>query len=111
MKNYPKTYEECCAVLDTTPEQVEANLALKYKSTMMQDFQKLLVCRNAYLRTDEELELFTLKKRYVISFVKGKLVKLETHDSSYLLWFPTADMRDAFYDNFKEYILKTGAIL
>lgn len=32
MKNYPKTYEECCAVLDTTPEQVEANLALKYKS-------------------------------------------------------------------------------
>lgn len=111
MKNYPKTYEECCSVLGTTPEQVEANLSLKYKTTIMQDFQKLLVCRDAYLRTDEELELSTVKKRYVISSVKGKLVKLETHDSSCLLWFSTAEMRDAFYDNFKEDILKTGVIL
>lgn len=111
MKKYPKTYEECCAVLDTTPEQVEANLSLKYKSAIMQDFQKLLVCRDAYLHTDEGLELFSVKKRYVISSVKGELVKLESHDSSYLLWFSTAEMRDAFYDNFKEYILKTGAIL
>lgn len=111
MKNYPKTYEECCAVLDITPEQVEANIALKYKSAMMQDFQKLIICRDAYLRTDEELELFARKTRYVISSVKGELVKLESHDSIYLLWFSTAEMRDAFYDNFKDYILKTGAIL
>lgn len=111
MKNYPKTYEECCAVLCTTPEQVEANLSLKYKSAMMKNFQKLIVCRDAYLHTDSELELFSRKKRYVISAVKGELVKLETHDSSYLLWFSTAEMRDTFYDNFKEDILKTGAIL
>ena len=47
----------------------------------------------------------------IINVVKGKLVKEITTDASFILSFYTEKMRDAFYDNFKEEILKIRSIL
>lgn len=107
--NYPKTYEECCEALHVTSENIEKNV--KYESKALKNYQRVIVCRDAY-RSTYNIEKYGLpEKRYIINVVKGKLVKEITTDASFILSFYTEKMRDAFYDNFKEDILKIRSIL
>jgi hypothetical protein len=42
--------------------------------------------------------------KYAISCVNNKIRFFEAHEYNYILAFPTEEMRDVFYENFKEEI-------
>ena len=107
-KEYPKTYEECCGILK---EQVDVTYG--YKKDVLHSFQKLLVCRDAYWKiAGEEMGLakswnpISAKGycTYAIIHHTGHIRKSRPCADSALLEFPAEEMRDAFYENFKELI-------
>ena len=102
-KEYPKTYEECCKIIDYA---LEGETIIGYKASLLRSLQKLLICRNAYWKLyGDEMGLGkpwepTMETVYCISrnyssYCGGK---------SNILEFPTAEMRDAFYKNFTDII-------
>ena len=121
-KEYPKSYEECCKVLDfcgeyffTTYEEgthlpendniVKIHPILKSVSILT----KLLICRNAYWKLyGEEMGL---GKPWEPDWNDERQDKYGFYNeckytiiNSATFVFPTAEMRDAFYENFKEEI-------
>jgi hypothetical protein len=117
-KEYPKTYEECCEALEYIPHTDDI---IGYKWDILKSLQKLLVCRDAYWKLyGEEMGLGKPwepdwldddTKKYVITSTKV----FETFGGlgyiNYILTFPTAEMRDAFYENFKELIEQCKELL
>ena len=113
---YPKTYEECCKVVRYNPHRIDdmGETICGYKSKLLRVFQMLLVCRDAYWKiAGEEMGLGKPwepdwldddTKKYVITSSKV----FETFGGlgyiNYILTFPTEELRDAFYENFKELI-------
>ena len=132
-KEYPKTYEECCEVLvgrKPNPNEISFNkmelCLVDLDNTQSIDFQnpllfqlnslfRLLMCRNAYWKLyGEEMGLGktwepdysnTGEKKFSIwvDFGEIKLGGAFT-TTQMVLSFPTAEMRDVFYDNFKKEI-------
>ena len=116
---YPTTYEECCEVLgaDSSRIIVPSNYQdmtheeSKLCSVMYYIYQ-LLTCRDAYWEiAGDELELGKPWKQdyddrcFIIANNNGNIHTYEYHGSdNVILAFPTEEMRDAFYDNFKELI-------
>ncbi len=107
-KEYPKTYEECVNELDT--HKVVAACAWEKE---MKALQTLFVCRDAYRKiAGEELGLGkpwkpdwnNISDKYCIYFVSGDVWTKECQTRRCLFAFPTPEMRDAFYENFKEEI-------
>ena len=95
---YPKTYEECCDILNTC---INTPTVPGYKGNIVAKLQQLLICRDAYWKLardwkpnwDDE----TLADMYYISYDVKSICNI-------ILVFPTEEMRDAFYENFKELI-------
>ena len=117
---YPTTYEECCRVLNVWYKDDVAYVA-GYQYKLLSNFQKLLICRDAYWKiTDEEMGL---DKPWEPDWTNAKQDKfvIFTHNNSicanrYVLGhntlaFPTEEMRDAFYENFKDLIEKCKELL
>ena len=115
-KEYPKTYEECCEIIHSDPKfYVDTHL---YSGTL-EALYKLIICRDAYWKiagdemglgkpwepdyTEESWEQGSPIK-YVIYYTGTNITKERKCTPSYVLSFPTAEMRDAFYENFKEEI-------
>lgn len=99
---YPKTYEECCKVLrHTIIDEVRG-----YKADIIELFQKLLICRDAYWKIagDWKPEFRFGKKKYCIITKDNKVVSATIEETNRILVFPTEEMRNAFYENFKELI-------
>lgn len=120
---FPTTYVDCCKVLNIIPtnnlvfsnpneesEYAYRNLAL------YNDFNILKVCRDAYWMmagnwkpdwTDEELN-----DMYYIYF-NGNTISKENGFPccNMILIFPTEEMRDAFYENFKDLIEECKELL
>ena len=109
---YPKTYEECCEIIHSdTKFYVDTHL---YSGTLG-TLYKLLICRDAYWDiAGEEMELgiswepdydYSSPPKYIINCYFGDIIK-EKYCGQYnrLLSFPTKEMRDAFYENFKKEI-------
>lgn len=101
---YPKTYEECCDVLGLSTMD---NDAKGYKVDLIIRFQELLIARDAYWKIagdwkpnwEDETDIY-----YTISY-DGVNIKCYNNTDVYSkLAFPTEEMRDAFYENFKELI-------
>ena len=131
-KKYPKTYEECCRVLGLNSEITDSELVFYYplkcgdyttvRLPEMEKFEKfiqLYLCRNAYWKiAGEEMGLgkpwkpdYTEESweqgspiKYVIYYTGTHITKEPKCTPSYILCFPSAEMRDAFYENFKEEI-------
>jgi hypothetical protein len=119
-KQYPKTYEECCEIIHSDPKfYVDTHL---YSDTL-EVLYKLLICRDAYWKiAGEEMGLgkpwepdFTNddEERYGIYTAANKVVKdfCGVGDVHMILTFPTEEMRDAFYDNFKGLIEECKELL
>lgn len=117
-KEYPKTYEECCKVLDWYHRDYDR---VGYESELLCKLQVLLLCRDAYWKiAGEEMGLGkpwkpdwenSEERRYSIVNIEGDINLPETTLTKWILKvtnkilvFPTEEMRDAFYDNFKELI-------
>ena len=108
---YPKTYKECCDVLDLNTMSNDVN---GYKHVSLIRFQELLIARDAYWKiAGEKMGLGKTWKPDWLNAEQDKYV-LFTHNNSIcsnryvlghnILAFPTEEMRDAFYENFKDLI-------
>lgn len=107
-KEYPKTYEECYKIMGV---KLSDCYIQGYKSPLLEDLQELLICRDAYWKiAGEEMGLGkpwepdwdNVSDKYCIYFVSGNAWSKECQTRQCPFAFPTPEMRDAFYENFKE---------
>lgn len=123
-KEYPKTYEECWKVrfeVDGETILEEFHNVSGYYSESLGALQKLLCCRDAYWKiAGEEMGLdkpwepdwkHLNRKFYCIYNSKNNIVKNVTYGENKIIAFPTEEMRDAFYENFKELIEECKELL
>lgn len=127
---YPKTYKECCKVLgieardfdvlynmlDTSEKNYCNNL-----DRLLNTFRKLLICRDAYWKiAGEEMELGkpwkpdwkdNYQKKWTINFYQDEINLTNGTNVHFVLAFPTEEMRNAFYENFKELINECKELL
>lgn len=110
-QQYPKTYEECCEIKHSDPNfYIDTHLY----SSQLGSLYKLLICRDAYWKIageqiglgkpwtpdwDTEGDI-----KYVIEVYRNNVRKNSQGYFNTMLAFPTSEMRDAFYDNFKKFI-------
>lgn len=108
---YPKTYIECAKILDC----FSAFHIDGYKNELIEKLQELLICRDAYWKiAGEQMGLGKpwkpyngqgSCKKYVIQTVYDDITCLDTWcQTRNILEFPTEEMRDEFYENFKDLI-------
>ena len=108
---YPKTYEECCNVLDWNPLDYDRT---GYKFNILCKLQVLLICRDAYWKIAGDWQPNWedgSTTKYTISCVKNKIELRKAHEYTFTLAFQTEEMRDAFYENFKELIEECKELL
>lgn len=117
---YPKTYEECY-----DEDNIEWHFIYvdKNERDLYESFIKLIRCRNAYWKiAGEQMGLGKSWKpdwndqdwndMYYISYDGKSLAKEDGFPCcNMVLIFPTAEMRDAFYDNFKKEIEQCKELL
>lgn len=116
---YPKTYEECSDILGTyTDPDIDG-----YKHELLWVFQKLLICRDAYWKIAGEQ--MGLDKPWELDYTNPDIdlyVIINIHNNiekakygygfqHCVLTFPTEEMRNAFYENFKDLIEECKELL
>lgn len=107
-KEYPKTYEACEIILGLEDSIIEGCLGYEYK--LLNAFQKLLMCRDAYWKiAGEEMGLGRpwepdwnndSQFKYIIICRRDNVNKDTYTAKNCILAFPTEEMRDAFKKNF-----------
>lgn len=104
---YPKTYEACRYVLGLNPMD---NDACGYEADLIIRFQELFIARNAYWEIyGEEMGLgkpwepdLENEELYCIQNYNKQIVIGRTNTAfNKFLVFPTEEIRDTFYENFK----------
>lgn len=124
-KEYPKTYEECCYV--TGFENTEMVFEDDYRDInppkeqwkrlgLINQLNKLLICRDAYWKiAGEEMgfgkpwkpdynDINHETPKYCIYCDSGIISKGIFYQYQFILAFPIEEMRDAFYETFREEI-------
>lgn len=120
---YPKTHEECCTILQYN-DQLKVyppfrNGIDKYSTRLfdqLENLRKLKICRDAYWKIAGDWKEKRKDKamHYVIySTLLGEVVKdrMPNCIANYLLDFPIEEMRDAFYESFKDLIEQCKELL
>ena len=109
---YPTTYAECYEITGINQHDIEIDLPQPYQQKMF-NFFKLYICLNAYwkiagekmgLGKPWEPDWNEATAKYTIVIIENKLEKRYALTQNYILAFPTEEMRDAFYENFKDLI-------
>ena len=124
-KVYPKTYEECCEILGVDPDNFLAITSCYEGEVETTDYElnllnkfiflwRLRVCRDAYWKiAGEEMGLGkpwkpdwkdNYQKKWIINFYQDEINLTNGPNVHFILAFPSEEMRDAFYENFKELI-------
>ena len=107
---YPKTYKECCDVLGIDTMD---NDAKGYKHFLVIQFQELLIARDAYWKmAGEQMGLGKswepdwnwCEYKFCIGTIYDEIERFHAGSQNCMLAFPTEEMRDAFYENFKDLI-------
>lgn len=116
---YPRTYEECCDILQLE-HTFELNDLTIEEETLLKSFIQLKRCRDAYWKiAGEEMGLgkpweFDCTKGYytpAIIYRTSFIQKVEINYRNAILVFPTTEMRNAFYENFKTIIEECKELL
>ena len=131
---YPTTYAECCDVLSIAPyynlryhtyepnydeyATTNALCSLQYKLNIL---GKLIICLDAYwtiagekmgLNEPWEPDWKNVKNvKYGITLHDDIITKMYLRNENVILAFPTEEMRDAFYENFKDLIEQCKELL
>lgn len=122
---YPKTYDECCKILgckanhfytDFSCDGLDVEIS-EYEdkvNDLLKIFRKLIYCRDAYWKiAGEQMGLdkswepdwsTEYEIKYVIEVYRNNVIKNTQCYSNTILAFPTEEMLDIFYENFKELI-------
>lgn len=115
-KALPKTYEVCCEVIGISRHDVEIDLPQPYQQNMFNLF-KLLICRDAYWKLSDDWKpgwngyYGDSGLKYCI-FQDGSALRLDdTISRGCVLMFPTKEIRDTFYENFKDLINECKELL
>lgn len=125
---YPTTYEECCEVLGIYSNRNFVCNGLTHKASnydlklfsLLEAFKQLLICRDAYWKLyGEEMGLgkpwepdwSDLTPKYTIVFIENDAKKVHAITASYILAFPIYEMREDFYENFKDLINECKELL
>lgn len=97
---YPKTYRECAEIVEFNIQ--EEPTIFGYKEELLDRFQKLLICRDAYWK------LIGWNPK-----IKGEKFYMNSLPSFLrdLLPMPTEEMRYAFHENFKDLIEQCKELL
>ena len=112
---YPTTYEECRAMLNYNIGSMSG-----YKASLLASLQDLLICRDAYWKiAGEEMGLgkswepdwSTSEPKYVLACTCNGTEKQWETTYCKTLAFPTEEMRDVFFENFKDLIECCKALL
>ena len=105
---YPKTYEECCEMFNCTVESLSLET--------IKNFRHLIYCRNSYWKIAGEQ--MGLGKPWEPDWndlsTNHEFIKINKGCFTYssrVLVFPTEEMRDAFYENFKALINEVKELL
>ena len=115
--SYPKTYDECCKIIGYF---LTGDTIIGHKTPLLRNFQKLLVCRDAYWKiAGEELGLDKPwepdfsddSPKYNIFKYENEITLSDNNWSNRILVFPTIEMRNAFYENFKDLIEQCKELL
>ena len=127
---YPKTYEECAKIMNCPIDgpsgwlfNFDANIKNTYyrkKDILMGKFIRLLICRDAYWKIAgeemglgkpwepyEEDELFIICNNRISGVYKSQGICTD----NFILSFPTEEIRDAFFKNFKKEIEQCKELL
>ena len=125
---YPKTYEECCAVL---PYNENLRIYPSFRQGIsehniklfeqLDNLRKLIICRDTYWKiAGEQMGLGKPWQPDWLNVEQDKYV-LFTHNNAIcsncyvlghnILAFPTEEMRDVFYENFKDLIEQCKELL
>ena len=115
---YPKTYEECCEIVDY---HLEGATIIGYKKPLLENLQQLLICRDAWWKmAGEQMGLgkpwkpdwtnFKVNK-FCIGVDRNVTSSCNKVTGNKILAFPTAEMRDAFFEDFKELIEQCKELL
>ena len=117
-KEYPKTYEECCQVLGYDDRETYCVCHTYANERLFESLYRLKVCRDAYWKLyGEEMGLGKPwepsgnEDCFVISRSCGEVFLFESAGDNEPFEFPTREMRDAFYENFKELIEQCKELL
>jgi hypothetical protein len=117
---YPTTYEECCGILGITFDYPDIRMVTTDEFSLYSNFIQLIRCRDAYWKiAGEEMGLSTpwvntSKNQYLITSNPDNEIITEFFTSpicKYVISFPTKEMRDVFYENFKDLIEKCKKLL
>ena len=131
LAEYPKTYKECCKVLGCKADDFFTDFAYNgcgveisnYEDKLddlLQNFRKLIYCRDAYWKiAGEQMGLGKPWEpdykdgctKYTITIAENKIYTDVSYIFSHVLIFPTEEIRDAFCKNFKELIEKCKELL
>ena len=111
---YPTTYEECCGILGMTFDYPDIRMVSIDEYNLYSNFIQLIRCRDAYWKLadnwkpnwNNDADYF-----YTIKYKSAHIRLYNCTDEYAILAFPTEEMRDAFYDNFKELIEKCKELL
>lgn len=117
----PKTHVECCEILYPNENfQTVAQPIKGHNGQKLFALQKLLVCRDAYWKiAGEQMGLGRQwepvwdgsKFYYCIFCDNNEILEDEISYGNAILTFPTAEMREAFHENFKELIEECKELL
>ena len=128
---YPKTYKECCEIMGVNYtndldicEHCDYKTGITYyEDSLLEKIEtlyRLIICRDAYWKiAGEKIGLDKLwepdwnsgKPFYCISVSKNIIGKGKWYVDNKILAFPTEEMRDAFYEAFKELIEECKELL
>ena len=109
---YPDNYEECVRIAKNI-HGYDIHIDVPAYGELMESFVKLLICRDAYWKiAGEEMGLNVpwepdwndLNRKYFISLTCDGINLYDDFRNPQVLAFPTEEMRDAFYENFKDLI-------
>lgn len=108
VSQYPQTFEECCTVLGLT----ELGIIGGYRRGLLTAFRDLLICRDAYWKIADDWKFNFEEKCYYLCNEYHEIKKLNgVCDCNAVLAFPTEEMCDAFFENFKELLDKCKSLL
>ena len=108
MNDRPTDIIEALEILDLSM-LMEGN----YRKEQLIALQQLLIFRDAWWKIADDWKPDWEEDdiKYCLRFMNNSITKNHSEVGSYVLAFPTAEMRDAFYDAFEELISEVKELL